>query len=234
MRRRGCCCSPRWRVARSVRGAAAWFVVTLAGRRGHGGVAVKPSKGGGARAAPARAARRAGAGSWPRRGCTAARNERCGSGRPVGGGSGALRVAWVFASAPFWETVSLGQIYALLALPTALAWVLLERWPLLSGVLIGVVAAFKPNFLVWPALLAAGWAPAGRGERVGDDAGSACWRRRVFGPAVYLSWLGAISRDPANRPGRQCGAWRDCWCALGAGGLAPLVDGAGADRTGAC
>ena len=43
------------------------------------------------------------------------------------------------------------------ALPTTVAWLWLGRWPVLSGVLIGVVCAVKPMFLLWPLLLWLVW-----------------------------------------------------------------------------
>jgi hypothetical protein len=137
-----------------------------------------------------------------------------------------LRVAWVFASAPFWETVSLGQIYGLLGLVSVWGWVLVERRPLLSGVLIGVVAAFKPNFLVWPGLLlVAGYGRAAVSAAV-TAAGLGVLAAAVFGPGVYGSWLGAISRDPAN-PQVANAAVAGLLVRIGAGGVAPIVEGLG-------
>lgn len=58
------------------------------------------------------------------------------------------------ALAGFWETLILGQIYVPLVLVCIGAWLLLERrsdvW---AGVLIGLLVALKPNFIVWPVLL---------------------------------------------------------------------------------
>src|SRR3712207_4678956 len=59
-----------------------------------------------------------------------------------------------FALAGFWDTLFLGQIYLPLVFAAVVAWLLLERGAgLWAGILIGIVVAMKPNFLVWPALL---------------------------------------------------------------------------------
>ena len=61
---------------------------------------------------------------------------------------------WASALAGFWDTLFLGQIYLPLVLAGVAAWLLLERGAgLWAGLLIGIVVAMKPNFLVWPVLL---------------------------------------------------------------------------------
>src|SRR3712207_6811803 len=61
---------------------------------------------------------------------------------------------WCFALAGFWDTLFLGQIYLPLVFAGIAAWLLLERGAgLWAGILIGIVVAIKPNFLVWPVLL---------------------------------------------------------------------------------
>lgn len=59
-----------------------------------------------------------------------------------------------FAFPGVWDTLFLGQIYMPLLLTAVGAWILLERnHAILAGLLIGVLAAVKPNLIVWPALL---------------------------------------------------------------------------------
>jgi len=108
------------------------------------------------------------------------------------------RLAWVIASAPFWETVSLGQIYALLALPASLAWVLIERRPMLSGVLIGIVAAIKPNFVLWPVLLALAGQRHAAAAAVGTWAALNALAVVFFGPAVFVQWLAVVTQEGPN------------------------------------
>ncbi|HYC01873.1 MAG TPA: glycosyltransferase family 87 protein [Azospirillaceae bacterium] len=101
-----------------------------------------------------------------------------------------------FAAAGFWDTLVLGQIYVPLALAAVGAWLLLERdEPLWAGLLIGVVVAVKPNFLVWPGLLFL----AGH-FRVAFAAGfSAAVLTLVplilYGPEVYRLWFDIIGRN---------------------------------------
>ncbi|UEM24668.1 DUF2029 domain-containing protein (plasmid) [Skermanella mucosa] len=101
-----------------------------------------------------------------------------------------------FAAAGFWDTLVLGQIYVPLALAAAGAWLLLERdRPLAAGLLIGVVVAVKPNFLVWPGLLLLA------GHLRASFAAGACAAvlslvpAVLYGPGIYRLWLDVISQD---------------------------------------
>jgi len=99
-------------------------------------------------------------------------------------------VAWAFAMTGIWYTLLMGQIYVFLLLLCVLAWRLLEKNKLLAaGLLIGLLAAIKPNFLVWPGLLLLGgaWYPA-----------IAAFVTMlllslipliVYGPPVYSQWI---------------------------------------------
>ncbi|UEM07392.1 DUF2029 domain-containing protein (plasmid) [Skermanella rosea] len=100
------------------------------------------------------------------------------------------------AAAGFWDTLVLGQIYVPLALAATGAWLLLERGrPLAAGLLIGVVVAVKPNFLVWPGLLLlAGHARAA--VAAGCCAAVLSLVPAVlYGAGIYRLWLDAISHD---------------------------------------
>jgi hypothetical protein len=112
---------------------------------------------------------------------------------------GPLVVAWGLLLTGFVETLLLGQVYALLALLSTLAWLLLrrQRW-LAAGGLIGFVVAFKPNFLVWPVLLfVAGYRRAGLAA-VGAAVAFALVPALIYGPAVYAQWLAALRLEAAN------------------------------------
>lgn len=70
---------------------------------------------------------------------------------------GALTILLALNFAGLWHVVEYGQIYMpLFALATA-AWLLMKRGSdrdlVLAGLLVGVIVAVKPNFVVWPALL---------------------------------------------------------------------------------
>lgn len=95
-----------------------------------------------------------------------------------------------------WDTLLLGQIYTPLVLCAVSAWLLLERdrfiW---AGLLIGILIAMKPNFLVWPVLLFL----SGH-HRPALVSGAAAGLISlvpviVFGPEVYQQWLDVIVPD---------------------------------------
>jgi hypothetical protein len=103
---------------------------------------------------------------------------------------------WAFALAGFWDTLFLGQIYLPLVLAGIAAWLLLERgaW-LWAGLLIGVVVAMKPNFLVWPVLLflsghyrsaIAAFVTAGVISLI---------PLVIYGPEVYRQWFELVAAD---------------------------------------
>jgi hypothetical protein len=112
---------------------------------------------------------------------------------------GPLVVAWALSLTAFVETLLLGQVYAVLALVSTAAWLLLRRqhW-IAAGGLIGLLVAFKPNFLVWPVLLfVAGY------RRVAVISGLAAVGfalvpALVYGPGVYAQWLLALSSEGVN------------------------------------
>jgi hypothetical protein len=109
-----------------------------------------------------------------------------------------LRVVAPFALAGFTETLDLGQVYAVLALWTTLALLLMRRRPLVAAILLGFVAAFKPNFLVWPVVLVVVGA-----RRIGLAALAAAVGFSVlpvlqFGPGIYAQWLSALGLEQVN------------------------------------
>ena len=119
--------------------------------------------------------------------------------RRYGAGPHRLLALWALALAGFWDTLVLGQIYVPLVLATVGAWLALEDGrPMLAGVLIGVVVAVKPNFLVWPGLLfLAGHVRPAIATGVTAAALSALPLLR-YGPEVYAQWVELIASD-ANR-----------------------------------
>ncbi|WP_192499063.1 glycosyltransferase family 87 protein [Skermanella pratensis] len=104
-----------------------------------------------------------------------------------------------FAAAGFWDTLVLGQIYVPLALAATGAWLLLERnRPVAAGLLIGIVVAVKPNFLVWPGLLFL----AGHFRAALAAGGCAAVLTAVpallYGPGIYRLWFDVISQDASR------------------------------------
>jgi hypothetical protein len=101
-----------------------------------------------------------------------------------------------FALAGFWDTLLLGQIYLPLVLAGTAAWLFLERGERVrAGVLIGLVVAMKPNFLVWPAILfLAGHRTVAVAAIITAAAVSAI-PLIVLGPEVYRQWFALIASD---------------------------------------
>lgn len=116
--------------------------------------------------------------------------------RRYGGERPLVLALWAFALAGFWDTLVLGQIYLPLVLAAVGAWLLLDRdRPVAAGLLIGLVVAVKPNFLVWPALLfLAGHvrAPVTAGITA---AALSLVPVLIYGPDVYLQWIELVVSD---------------------------------------
>ena len=105
-------------------------------------------------------------------------------------------IAWALALAGFWDTLYLGQIYIPLVLAAVGAWLLLERGQALwAGVLIGLLIAMKPNFLVWPVLLfLAGYRRASLASIV-TAALISLVPLLFFGPNIYRQWIELVLSD---------------------------------------
>jgi len=107
------------------------------------------------------------------------------------------RLLWTFALTGLWSTLQQGQIYMPMLLAVAGAWLLLQRQnQFAAGILIGVVVAIKPNFLVWPGLLfIGGYATAALSACVTAALLSA-WPALVYGPLIYVEWLKVSTSFP--------------------------------------
>ncbi|MGF9762688.1 glycosyltransferase family 87 protein [Microvirga sp. 0TCS3.31] len=103
---------------------------------------------------------------------------------------------WASALAGFWDTLFLGQIYLPLVLAGVAAWLLLERGAgLWAGLLIGIVVAMKPNFLVWPVLLLlAGHYRSAVAAFVVASTISLI-PLVIYGPEVYRQWFELVAAD---------------------------------------
>jgi hypothetical protein len=117
--------------------------------------------------------------------------------RPPGGN---WLVIWAISMPGFWGTIMLGQIYVVLLIAVAAAWILQDRGRLVAaGLLIGLVAAFKTNFLVWPVLLlfAGHWRTAV--PAFGSFTVLSVLPVLFFGPQVYDQWIEMIVNDDPAR-----------------------------------
>lgn len=101
-----------------------------------------------------------------------------------------LWVLWALALAGIWHTLELEQIYVPLLLLGLAAWLALERGhTLAAGLSVGVLAAIKPQFLLWPALLllARHWRAATAG--FATAAALSALPLLTDGPGIYREWL---------------------------------------------
>ncbi|MDH3236781.1 MAG: DUF2029 domain-containing protein [Alphaproteobacteria bacterium] len=116
--------------------------------------------------------------------------------------NGLVLGAWALALPALWDGLRLGQVYVLLFAGVALVWYLLENErPLLAAVAIGCLAAFKPNLLLWPALLfAAGHRRMAVVAFLSFGVAGAL-PLLVFGTEVYAQWLELLRGDVAGRSG---------------------------------
>jgi hypothetical protein len=103
---------------------------------------------------------------------------------------------WAFGLAGFWDTLFLGQIYVPLVLAAAAAWFLLDRggtiWP---GILIGMVVAIKPNFLVWPVLLFLAGHRRPAMVAIATGLAVSAVPVAIYGPEIYRQWFELIASD---------------------------------------
>ena len=128
-----------------------------------------------------------------------------------------------------WQTVAIGQIYLLLGLLSFGAWLALERGRLtLAGILIGVLASFKPTFLLWPAILmVSGHRPAGA-MAVATTALIGIVPLAIYGPVIYSQWLdvpvwdGVVAYWPAQNVALSAMAGNLAW-GMALGGIAAAV-----------
>jgi hypothetical protein len=109
---------------------------------------------------------------------------------------GALLALPALALAGFSDTLFLGQIYLPLVLAGVGAWLLLERGHGgLAGVLIGLVVAMKPNFLVWPVLLLLSRQYRPALVAFGVAGAVSAVPLLTMGPEVYRQWVELIASD---------------------------------------
>jgi hypothetical protein len=117
----------------------------------------------------------------------------------LAGFKGFLRIAWAISLAGVWHTLQLGQLYCLLLLFTVLAYIFLDqKREILAGVMLGLLIALKPNFILWALLLL-----AARRWKVFLFAGLTGLLASVIplftnGITIYSQWLEASSRFTPN------------------------------------
>jgi hypothetical protein len=96
----------------------------------------------------------------------------------------------VCSLAGVWHTLGYLQIYAPLILGVIAAWLLLRRGDLLmAGLIIGLIVAVKPNFVLWPLLLLVAGQPRVAFAAFASASAVSVIPLIVDGPEIYLQWL---------------------------------------------
>jgi hypothetical protein len=131
---------------------------------------------------------------------------------------------WAIGLAGFWDTLFLGQIYLPLVFLAVAAWLLLERGrDVAAGVLIGLVVAMKPNFLVWPALLFLAGRPRPALAAGAVAAAVSAVPLAVYGWEVYRQWLELVASDRDRAFFLTNGSFSGLSSRLGAPALGPIL-----------
>jgi hypothetical protein len=100
------------------------------------------------------------------------------------------KVVWALGLSGLWATLALGQIYIPLALACIAAWLLIERRKFgAAGVIIGILIAIKPNFIVWPILLLLAGHAAVAVPALLSAALFSLAPAVIYGPRIYADWL---------------------------------------------
>lgn len=121
-------------------------------------------------------------------------------------GNSIERILWTFALAGFWHTVELGQIYTpLLLLIVLIRLNSLEKRDILAGILLGLLAGIKPNFLIWMLFLFASknWKTAT--TALITFVTISAIPLLVFGYDVYAQWFSAtrVGNSILSMPGNS-------------------------------
>ncbi|MGE0058096.1 MAG: glycosyltransferase family 87 protein [Dehalococcoidia bacterium] len=102
-----------------------------------------------------------------------------------------LVILWAVSLAGFWHTLELGQVYIPLLAAFTGAWLLLDRRPVLAGLLLGLTIALKPNFALLPVLLLASGERRSSLSALGSAAAISALPLLVDGTTIYRQWLDA-------------------------------------------
>jgi Glycosyltransferase family 87 len=110
-----------------------------------------------------------------------------------------VHVLWALAIFPLWLTLGIGQVQvALLALATV-AWLAIPaRRDVLAGIAIGVLIAWKPNFVLWPILLFLAGRRRTSLTAVAVSGILSLWPVLVYGPSIYREWIDASLQTTAG------------------------------------
>lgn len=107
------------------------------------------------------------------------------------------QILWFLLARAALNTLGLGQDYAVFVALAAVAWVLLERdRQVAAGIFLGLLIAFKPNYVLWAVLLVFCGRWRASAVAVGVAAGLCALPLALYGPGIYGEWMRAVAGDP--------------------------------------
>lgn len=107
-----------------------------------------------------------------------------------------VRVVWALSLGGFWHTLHMGQVYILLLLVFVSALLSLRRGRYqVAGLLVGILIALKPNFLVLPVLLLLAGCATTALSALAVAALLSAAPLLVYGSSVYAQWLEVLRHD---------------------------------------
>lgn len=115
----------------------------------------------------------------------------------TGPGHKLLRGLWGLSLAGLWMNLALGQIYVPLLALVAVAYRFFDARPFVAGACVGIVAAWKPHFLLWPVFLFVAGHTAVACTGLGVFVVASLLPAVLLGPNIYLAWIAAVSRYDA-------------------------------------
>jgi arabinofuranan 3-O-arabinosyltransferase len=116
--------------------------------------------------------------------------------KQIGGHMQNRQVVWLFFTPHLLNVLGAEQIYTSMFALSVYAWIAFKKdRQVLAGILIGILAAMKPPFILWPAYLF-----LARHFRIAVVAGVVAALLSLlpvilYGPRIYAEWLGAVSLD---------------------------------------
>lgn len=107
------------------------------------------------------------------------------------------QILWLLLARAAFNTLWLGQDYSLFVALAVAGWVLLERKrDLPAGIVLGVLIAFKPNYVLWVVLLALIGRWRSSAIAVGVGGILSALPVALYGRGVYGEWMRAVKNDP--------------------------------------
>ena len=109
-----------------------------------------------------------------------------------------FRLVWALCMTGIWYTLLMGQIYVLLLLLCVGAWLSLKsNKPVLAGCMIGLLAAVKPNFIVWPIFMVLGGSWVVATAAFVSFAFLSILPLMAYGTTNYMQWIEILAVNKA-------------------------------------